>query len=154
MFVLKLFFSTTFKHKDPIKTVTPSLRALHGQLRKDYLFLMLPRCYSQALRLTSETQGRISKLAILCKAGDRGLVGESFGLYWTNLGVNVFIVTRMGFPGSSAAKESACNAGDPSSIPGLGSSLGEGIGYPHQYSWASLVAQMAKNLPAVRETWI
>ena len=48
----------------------------------------------------------------------------------------------VGFPGSSGGKEYACNAGDPSSIPGLGSSLGEGIGYPHQYSWASLVAQM------------
>ena len=63
-------------------------------------------------------------------------------------------MTTLGFPGGSDGKESACNAGDPSSIPGLGSSLGEGIGYPHQYSWASLVAQMAKNLPAVRETWI
>ena len=46
----------------------------------------------------------------------------------------------MGFPGSSAGKESACNAGDPGSIPGLGRSAGEGIGYPLQYSWASLVA--------------
>ena len=40
----------------------------------------------------------------------------------------------MGFPGSSAGKESACNAGDPSSIPGSGRSAGEGIGYPLQYS--------------------
>ena len=39
-----------------------------------------------------------------------------------------------GFPGSSAGKESACNAGDPSLIPGLGRSAGEGIGYPLQYS--------------------
>ena len=39
-------------------------------------------------------------------------------------------------------------------IPGLGSSSGEGIGYPLQYSWASLVAQMVKNLPAMRETWV
>ena len=39
-----------------------------------------------------------------------------------------------GFPGSSAAKESACSAGDPCSIPGSGRSLGEGIGYPLQYS--------------------
>ena len=154
MFVLKLFFSTTFKHKDPIKTVTPSLRALHGQLRKDYLFLMLPRCCSQALRLTSETQGRISKLAILCKAGDRGLVGESFGLYWTNLGVNVFIVTRMGFPGSSAAKESACNAGDPSSIPASGKSSGEGIRLPTPVFLGFPVSQSVKNLPAMQETCI
>ena len=59
-----------------------------------------------------------------------------------------------GFPGSSAGKESACDAGDPGSIPGSGSSPGEGIGYPLQYSWASLVAQLVKNLPAMRETWV
>ena len=53
----------------------------------------------------------------------------------------------MGFPGSSTGKESACNAGDPSSIPGLRRFPGEGIGYPLQYSWTSLVAQMVKNLP-------
>ena len=45
-----------------------------------------------------------------------------------------------GFPDSSVGKESACNAGDPDSIPGSGRSTGEGIGYPLQYSWASLVA--------------
>ena len=59
-----------------------------------------------------------------------------------------------GFSGSSASKESACNAGDPGSIPGSRRSPGEGIGYPLQYSWASLVAQMVKNLSAMRETWI
>jgi len=55
---------------------------------------------------------------------------------------------------SSAGKKSACNTGDPGSIPGLGRSPGEGIGYPFQYSWASLVAQMVKNLPTVCETWV
>ena len=55
------------------------------------------------------------------------------------------------FPDSSVGKESACNAGDPSSIPGLGRSAGEWIDYPLQYSWASLVAQLVKNLPAMRE---
>ena len=59
-----------------------------------------------------------------------------------------------GFSGSSATKASACTAGYPGSIPGSGRSLGEGIGYPLQYSWASLVAQMAKNLSAMWETWI
>ena len=58
------------------------------------------------------------------------------------------------FPGGSAGKESACNAGDLGSIPGLGRSAGERTGYPHQYSWASLVAQLVKNLPAVQETWV
>ena len=55
----------------------------------------------------------------------------------------------LGFSCGSAGKESACNAGDPGSIPGLGRSTGEGIGYPLQCSWASLVAQLVKNLPAV-----
>ena len=54
----------------------------------------------------------------------------------------------------SAGKESACNAGDPGSIPGLGRSPGEGIRYPLQYSWASLVAQLVKKLPAMQETLV
>ena len=61
---------------------------------------------------------------------------------------------KMGFPGSSAGKESACNARDPGLIPGLGRSAEEGIGYPLQYSWASLVAQLVNNLPAMWETWV
>ena len=60
----------------------------------------------------------------------------------------------LGFPCGSAGKESACNAGDPSLIPGSGRSAGEGIGYPLQYSWASLVVQLVKNLSAMRETWV
>ena len=58
------------------------------------------------------------------------------------------------FPDSSVGKESACNAGGPSSIPGSGRSIGEGIGYPLQYSWVSLVTQLVKNPPAMRETWV
>ena len=58
------------------------------------------------------------------------------------------------FPGSSAGKESAYNVGDPGSIPGLGRSPGEWIGYQLQYSWVFLVAQMVKNLPAMWETWV
>ena len=60
----------------------------------------------------------------------------------------------MGFPDISVGKESACSAGDPSSIPGSGRSAGERIGYPLQYSWASLVAQLVKNSPAMWETWV
>ena len=60
-----------------------------------------------------------------------------------------------GFPDSSVGKESACNAGDPGSIPGWGRSPEEGIGYRLQYfSWASLVAQLAKNPPAKWDTWV
>ena len=55
---------------------------------------------------------------------------------------------------SSAGKESTCSAGDPGSIPGWGRSPGEGIGYPLQYSWASLAAQLVKSQPAMQETWI
>ena len=60
----------------------------------------------------------------------------------------------MGFPDSSIDKESACNAGDPSWIPGSGRCTGEGMGYSLQYSWVSLVAKLVKNLPAMRETWV
>ena len=55
------------------------------------------------------------------------------------------------FPDSSVGKESTCNAGDPALIPGSGRSL---IGYPLHYSWASLVAQLVKNLPAIQETQV
>ena len=64
-----------------------------------------------------------------------------------------FIETE-GFPDSSAGQGSACNAGDPGSIPKSGRSAGEGIGYALQYFWASLVGQMVKNPPAMRETWV
>ena len=61
---------------------------------------------------------------------------------------------QMGFPESSVRKESTCNAEDPGLIPGSGRSAGEDIGYPLQYSWASLVAQLVKNPPAMQETWV
>ena len=60
----------------------------------------------------------------------------------------------MGFPHNSIGIESACKAGDPGLIPGLERVTGEGIGYPLQYSWASLVVQLVKNLPAMPETWV
>ena len=63
-------------------------------------------------------------------------------------------LTITGFPDSLVGKEPACNAGDSGSIPGSGTSTGKGIGYPFQYSWASLVAQLVKNLPAMWETWV
>ena len=60
----------------------------------------------------------------------------------------------IGLSCSSAGKEFACNAGDPDSIPGSGRSPREGIGYPLQYSWASLLAQLVKNPPAMQETLV
>ena len=61
---------------------------------------------------------------------------------------------EMAIPGSSAGKEFACNAGDPSLIRGSRRSAGEGIGYRLQYSWASLVAQRVKNPPAMWDTCV
>ena len=63
-----------------------------------------------------------------------------------------FPLPMQGFPDSSVGKESACNAGYPGSISGSGRASGEGIGYPLQYSWASLVAQLVKNLSEMQET--
>ena len=61
----------------------------------------------------------------------------------------VLLSLSLGFPDSSVGKEFACNAGDPGLIPGLGRSPGEGIGYLLHYSWASLLAQLVKNPPAM-----
>ena len=58
------------------------------------------------------------------------------------------------FPDSSVGKKLACKEGDPDLIPWSGRSAGEGIGYPLQYSWASLVAQLVKKLPAMQETLV
>ena len=55
---------------------------------------------------------------------------------------------------SSGGKESTCSAGDTGWIPGSGRSTGEKIGYPLQYSWASLVAQLVKNPPTMQDTWV
>ena len=62
------------------------------------------------------------------------------------------IYVKKGFPESPAGKEYTCSAGNASSISGLGRSFGEGMGYPLQYFWASVVAQLVKNLPAMWET--
>ena len=78
----------------------------------------------------------------------RGVASPLFQTRRLGEGVSV------GFPHSSTGKESACNAGDSGLIPGSGRSAVEGIGYPLQYSWASLVAQLVKNPPAVWEIWV
>ena len=67
---------------------------------------------------------------------------------------NTILLLKTGFSGSSAGKDSAYNAGDPGSIPGSGRSNGEEIGYPLQYSWASLAAQLVKNPPTMQETLV
>ena len=85
-------------------------------------------------------QGNVLKGGICCSRASRCLL--------------VLHMLPWGFPGSSADKESTYNAGDTSSIPGSGRSPGEEIGCPLQYSRASLVAQTAKNLPAMWEIWV
>ena len=60
----------------------------------------------------------------------------------------------LGFPDNSVGKESTCNTGDPGLIPGSGRSPGEGVGYTLQCSWASILAQLVKNLSAMQETWV
>ena len=82
----------------------------------------------------------------MSKAGD--ITFQDFKLYY-----EVTVIIK-GFPDSLVGKESTCNAGDPGSLPRLGRSAGEGIDYPLQYSWASFVAQLVKNLPAMWETWV
>ena len=77
-----------------------------------------------------------------------GLIKSAIADIWSLIGI------LGGFSDSSAGKKSTFNAGDPSLIPGSGRPPGEGIGYPLQYSLASLVAQMVKNPLAVRDTWI
>ena len=67
---------------------------------------------------------------------------------------NLWPPSSLGFPDSSVGKEFACNTGDPGLIPGSGRSTGEEIGYPLQYSWASLGVQLVKNSPAMQETWV
>ena len=73
------------------------------------------------------------------------------GFIFPQMSISRYVLS---FHHGSAGRESTCNAGDPSSIPGLGRSTEKGIGYPRQYSWASLVAQTVKNLPATWETWV
>ena len=102
----------------------------------------------KAICLIQETVLVILKVILIVGFLATGPPGRS--LRW------IFIAGTVdkGFPGGSAGKESACSAGDPGSVPGLGRTPGEGTGYPLQYAWVSLVAQTAKNLLAMRETWV
>ena len=85
--------------------------------------------------------------------GDSHLAGGA-AKWCSHLGDFLKNTHTLGLPCGSAGKEPACNAGDPSLIPELGRSAGEGVGYPLQYSWASLMAQLVKNLPAMQETQV
>ena len=82
------------------------------------------------------------------------------GIYWFYAHIfklsptESYFIIIISISDSSVGKESACNAGDPGSIPGLERSAREGIIYALQYTWASIVAQLVKNLLAVWETWV
>ena len=82
---------------------------------------------------------------------DISIIASFFFFFHIRLNGHEFEETQGDSP---VGKESTCNAGDPSSIPGAGRSIGEGIGYPLQYSWASPVDQLVKNPPAMWETWV
>ena len=88
---------------------------------------------------------------------DQGEVAQQcLNKTWTKIWLITywFICIPLTFSGSSAGKETTCNARDPSLIPGLGRSTGKGLGYLLLYSWASLVTQLVKNLPAMWVTWV
>ena len=86
------------------------------------------------------------------RTGRPRLCSHPWGMFCSNSGQGAS--RPPGFPHSSVDKESAYNSGDPGWIPGSGRSPGEGIGYPLQCSWVSLVAQLVKNPPAMQETWV
>ena len=85
-----------------------------------------------------------------CENSETGLVSWQSFVWWFFFQV----IQTLSCPDGSDGKKSACNAGDLGLIPALGRSPAEGIGYPLQCSWASLVAQLVKNAPARRETWV
>ena len=134
---LDSLFGTAFAHIVKFEVASPPPQLfwnVHEHSRCQSLF------WSQRLQSSSHT---LSSSVNICGA-----------LHTTEI-LNFAVVKSIkGFPGSSAGKESACNAGGPSLIPGLGRSAGEALGYPLQYSWAPLVAHTVKNLPATWETWV
>ena len=96
--------------------------------------------------------GEESLTFLICKMGM--VIPSRDSKVWAQGRSQSYYLAIIGFPDSSVDKESTCNAGHPSSIPGSGRSAGEGISYPLQYSWASLMAQLVKNPLAMWETWV
>ena len=102
----------------------------------------------------SPGEGNVNPLHYYCLNGQRSLVGYSpWGRKESDTTERLHLTSPtlifLGFPCGSAGKESACNVVDLGSIPGLGRSPGKGKIYLLQYSWASPVAQLVKNPPAM-----
>ena len=109
---------------------------------------------ARGCRQAPETGTKAGVECLLPLSPREGMGTETSGLQHCERDFWGFKTQCRGFPGISAGKESACSAGDPGSIPGSGRSAEEEIGYPLQYSWASLAAQLVKNPPAMWETWV
>ena len=102
------------------------------------MFLVRVRINQKQIRVEGEARSRLASRTSFC---------------WQKKLLKDLTETQA-FPDNSVGKESTCNAGNPSLIPGSGRSAGEGIGYPLQCSWAPLVPQLVKNPPAMQETWV
>ena len=153
-FVLQLFTRVSFVKSPTLLGIYASSFSFFYYYRsislyftffREEVYILFWDILSRSLRDKNNKQYKFKPLKI--KLGIKVVHGGKNG--FSTIGCSYW-----GFPDSSVGKESACNAGDPSSIPGLGRSTGKGIGYPLQYSWASLVAQLVKNPPAMWETWV
>ena len=120
---------------------------------------MLCLLYSPILTaIHDHWEDHILDSTVLCQQSNVSAFQQTLCHRFVFITYNIFIIklflSLVGFSHSSAVKESTCNAGDPGLIPGSGRSSGEGIGYPLQSSWASLVAQLVKNPPAMQEALV
>ena len=116
--------------------------------------LHLTNCHSSSLKPTTTPPRNVTSSVKLPKLPWTLLSHLTLLEHWIlNQVIYIYLFLTKGFPDNSVGKESTCNA-DSISIPVSGRPAGEGIGYPVQYSWAFLVAQLVKNLPAIRETWV
>ena len=122
------------------------------QLRSSYGMKMMPLSLGNIILLKEENERVTGRKARGLQMEEIGCKCQTFFLSLLSSRRKQIMCQSFGFPDSSVGKESPCNAGDPGLIPGLGRFPGEGIGYPLQYSWASLIAQLVKNMPAMWET--
>ena len=141
--------------------IPPSIRVFSEEFP---LHIRWPKYWSFSLSISSSNEYsglisfRIDWFDLLAVQGTLKSLLQHHSSKASNLWHSTFFMIQFshpyqGFSDSSVGKESACNVGDPDSIPRLGRSSGEGTGYPLQCSWASLVAQLVKNPPAMHETW-